>query len=1447
MKSVGRNTTAGVLCWTPAPQRPSPCCSLGSELDWVGEDVDEGEDSKVDFHSQMDENGIIGLDEALGEVCLGGDEEEEAGGGVEDPAWYSESMDQEGPREGCLVPTRAAGMGMWLEQVNTLEELQDSEPLSQCEPPREDTHTESLSEVLEAKDSMDIWSDEEEQSWQVGRQQMENIPERDRQLDMTEDERELEEEEEHADRTSHPVLAEPGLDQGRGIRGQRSMEASAVETHSELSESDLRGGAGLGFDNLPSPSPLERPRPIPKSLSPPPKSLAFPLRHFSSEEFGDAPGIQAETFPVGPAFSESLVESRSSHACHAPRPDWLPDSEGEELTHSTSTYSAAIPPESRESQQDRSGHQLGPSPSPRKLRPGPAGAPHSMTHSPQEGCHASSQSSRSCISQTRTQIDRSPKHRSRDADLDQRGPLTYPTPDFSKVEPRVRFPKSGYTPPKSKGSPRKWRPSVEPPLVFKSPADIVREVLLSSTDGPHPISTSNGPRRPLNSTVPEEFRCPEQASTLVQQLQEDYTRLLTKYAEAENTIDRMRLKAKVDLYSDPPKPSPIVQSHACHDSSKVMTLTFPHAQRVEFSSASTDLNGQVVHQAASTSSRSLGPGVGEQLSSALWEQAARFLQQVHTFEQLLRRGKPKPFEYTKGLSQLLQDQDCLERGYLRARDQHRVLEQRGAKLGPFDPVRELESCIFQCGIRLEELKEQLEQAEQAPLTSEGPPPPHPTPYFMPAGGSEPMPLPENPVLPVPGECVGTVGVEVSSASSEEEEEGMGEEEALPSLLLHSLRPKHRLVERDFNTLMNHYQRVRVLPPQLGLAEGHHDHVAEGHHDHVDAADQTLPEGPQRGPGTQIGHTRLPERELMFHQQDVTVIPTAKPRNGISVPSSPKDLSQPPAALAANDNKRSEFMKSVGSSGASMEERAESETRGSKGQAGNRKEAPQDGLVSPETDSGFVGSESSLLTPAVPGPLHQRAAVRLSVTLEHGSETPRHRTSVPSNRPQRSPSLEYLAGSYLSSPRRVQGSAGRTTGGERRGGSASSMTSLPWAANGTSEVGDSDSKAASCVFTSFSPAPLTFSSAASETGEDEGRSTPANHPQHPCQSSPSPNATYCHGDPIQAPISSQLMKRNQAIQSLQAEVSRLKERLEGSLRHYNHPSPVTAPPAGQEDQTHPSSLKSQMRSAQRSRGRGREEARFEKLTEEGAFRSAPRRSASTPRLEMEWDITRDSEHAQSTPKPRSSRRIPESPAAEPKSDRCVSAGGEVDRKGKQASTCPQCLTQTHQHRKCTCQECGGDTCLHTHYCSKTSPKHDQRTKSDSGPTRRSRRPMRSPHRDMRGVLFAVQPPPVMGSVPLVQCVPVCPPVMLYSSPVKVAPPHPVYVALSRVGNSGPRHHKEEVRCGSGRSLSADQRALSSSLNQAIDAAREVRAASRRMAVSISTGLHRQRSLSQSCMY
>lgn len=66
-----KSTTAGVVFWTPAPFRTSPSSSVISEDVWEDDD-EENAEKDDDFGSQMDENGIIGLSEALEGVELGG-------------------------------------------------------------------------------------------------------------------------------------------------------------------------------------------------------------------------------------------------------------------------------------------------------------------------------------------------------------------------------------------------------------------------------------------------------------------------------------------------------------------------------------------------------------------------------------------------------------------------------------------------------------------------------------------------------------------------------------------------------------------------------------------------------------------------------------------------------------------------------------------------------------------------------------------------------------------------------------------------------------------------------------------------------------------------------------------------------------------------------------------------------------------------------------------------------------------------------------------------------------------------------------------------------------------------------------------------------------------------------------------------------------------------------
>ncbi|XP_028327327.1 AT-hook-containing transcription factor-like [Gouania willdenowi] len=110
-------------------------------------------------------------------------------------------------------------------------------------------------------------------------------------------------------------------------------------------------------------------------------------------------------------------------------------------------------------------------------------------------------------------------------------PVSFPTPDYSQVKSRVQFFKGQYKPPKSRRTLREDSLSPQAPLPFKSSADLVRDVLQHTADG---SSSSNICRL-------------QQAITFVDQLQEIYMQLLNKHAEAENTINHLRLTAKENL------------------------------------------------------------------------------------------------------------------------------------------------------------------------------------------------------------------------------------------------------------------------------------------------------------------------------------------------------------------------------------------------------------------------------------------------------------------------------------------------------------------------------------------------------------------------------------------------------------------------------------------------------------------------------------------------------------------------------------------------------------------------------------------------------------------------------------------------------------------------------------------------------------------------------------
>ncbi|XP_075691515.1 microtubule organization protein AKNA [Rhinoderma darwinii] len=394
-----------------------------------------------------------------------------------------------------------------------------------------------------------------------------------------------------------------------------------------------------------------------------------------------------------------------------------------------------------------------------------------------------------------------------------RGQLNYPLPDFSKVGPKVRFPRDeeGYRPPQPR---RLEKQSQGAPIIFKSPAEIVREVLLSSTEKPvqEPVVTA---------AVPPEFKTPQQATELVNQLQEDYHKLLTKYAEAENTIDRLRLGAKVHLYSDPPQPSHSIQMGTFTQGSKVMAFSIPHSQAATFSivndhqgATETDSGSSDRQKSSVTPPFSIPPETSgssslqppEDISSMLLSHLGALYREVELFEELLHSGNLTPGEQRQAVRELQGSLDVLEQRYLKAQEQQRT--GSGNLSDELDPQRKLEEAIFQLGVQLEELQERVENSQLRNNLEEKIKTHH--------LGNAPVPSPSVPVpalqTPYPQisspEPPGISKADVETLSKEDPAE------YLPQPLLY----KHKQVERDYGTLLSTYSSFKSLPDALGVEQ-----------------------------------------------------------------------------------------------------------------------------------------------------------------------------------------------------------------------------------------------------------------------------------------------------------------------------------------------------------------------------------------------------------------------------------------------------------------------------------------------------------------------------------------------------------------------------------------------------------------------------------------------------
>ncbi|NWZ74024.1 AKNA factor, partial [Acrocephalus arundinaceus] len=410
----------------------------------------------------------------------------------------------------------------------------------------------------------------------------------------------------------------------------------------------------------------------------------------------------------------------------------------------------------------------------------------------------------------------------------------------------------------------------------------------------------------------------------------------------------------------------------------------------------------------------------------------------------------------------------------------------------------------------------------------------------------------------------------------------GDSEGVPGGLPWPLWHKKRQVEEDFVDLLEQYKHFKSLPEslsleQLSLAEsGSQGEVdastaGDGGHSNVPCRTRSLEEGPN-----------LESLPLHLPEGRAATLPLRGPPNLGETRGhpSPGTAEEPPASAkpplrVPGPPQVSLSLRSSGTGGAAIQHGArkvspwesppESTPRASRG-LGTDSALPvplqEQRIVSPETDSGFVGSEASRVSPPVHTPEHHPrgpgtpGSLGLSISIPSALRTPRKRTTTPL------PSETALMGIYppagtgeprlppsspsqSSSPPRWAESAGSELGpdpdgdgseytglgeAQRSGGAlAHSLCSPPSPAHTDSEVGDR-----SCASAGGHPPAM------------------ARSPTSPLPSPETPSPTLLSPDlpslePAHCDLLGSRLERDQAIRALQDEVWRLRRRLDESLR------------------------------------------------------------------------------------------------------------------------------------------------------------------------------------------------------------------------------------------------------------------------------------------------------------
>ncbi|XP_003503496.1 microtubule organization protein AKNA isoform X1 [Cricetulus griseus] len=1068
-----------------------------------------------------------------------------------------------------------------------------------------------------------------------------------------------------------------------------------------------------------------------------------------------------------------------------------------------------------------------------------------------------------------------------------RGRLNYPLPDFSKVGPRVKFPKDeNYRPPKSRGRNRQQDPTR--PLIFKSPAEIVREVLLSS--GERSLAKDPSLAHPI-TRVPQEFQTPEQATELVHQLQEDYHKLLTKYAEAENTIDQLRLGAKVHLYSDPPQPSQSICSGSMPQGSKVLSFSIPQPRSAEWwpgpeqnpqASEATGWSSPRADLSPSSSPSMVTPrrlpqsqGIATDQpttgqTQALSSQASRLLAKVESFKELVLAGHLPPQDQIKSLEQLRVTHGALEAEYLEACRQQHLNPKSDASTGSprtLNLCRELEAEIYHLGQHLEELQDHMDQTQrEAELCS---------PDLQDNTRAMPF-LSRSAHLPTPSGSFSSPAVHTNhepAATATSPRTSficpMNKKVSLGSIKVEAglrelpgpLRDKELQVEQDFHGLLEQYLSVKSLPEALSV-EDEEDLEEKEEQDHHGTLEF---DGPATAP-EKAEATRVPPRQhpaqigegyrAAIQEDEEQVVSMKLPSFRTSMAT---DRYAPGLDTAEVAQRGTKPIASHQSSIISLEENGPTELLRKALLRTGTSHIEEPWMVSPETDSGFVDSETSIVSPFTQTPEHQ-----LSHVSAPGTSAQHLAASVPgdgASHPKARGSVVPRRSTEAATPRsRTQQHHSCLSSSLRQGAHRSQLEQAPVVKMGSPM---SEFKRQKQISKQLLPSRAT---------------SPA--------STPTPAAASVPHGSAESMANLLLIRteRDQAIKDLQAEVSQLRLRLGDSL-HRPHPSSPThvASAFNHSTRTEDKLLDSSPSWSSHYGSKSTERLSGESDGTEPAVPTGRQRarSSSVPRDVPRLFLSSESESFSSRLSSGKSRTFEEHPQAAREGTR---SSGSMRRK-ERVSFQGQYTGQEYHilSPKAVLKDSGTASCLHcqpirtqdpgsavprepsepstadTLRCptcgivrstaeadgpsSSTSEKKTERKTAPSTPSpKRKSRQMGSPVRPLSGLWYLAAAPPVPA-----------PPALAYisSAPIMPYPPPTVYYATpaptsARTASSqpaqGPRGTRHSVHLGLN-----DLEELQAALSEAARAAENVRSTTRQLSRSLSADLRHARSLRGSCLF